>query len=635
MTLCYSSTASAWTISEHARLTEDAVTRLSREAAPNDYAELRDDWQAIITDMANDLPFCEAPARAACDTSPPDTVGLPSGPTRHGVARCVTFADLPALAADHSCSPRDLHRILAAARRAEDPARPQDISVHWIFKVLRDAQVSHGILQDNPGTSAADVRRRDNDRDDINLDLAIHDPAYVTRAGANTAHFVLPRSSGTESFKAWVLRASATSQGLNNTSAYAWYHARALRLASLVAPYGKAPRAGRLLWWVYLHEVFALHFLEDAFAAGHFVSVSPNKTIRNGTHDYFCSHGYRDTRIWGDLTRGYHAFGDAFLTGQDEVHAAAAVATSLKQVVAVLHGQAQASDPIKEMSITAFDGVSSSVDSAEHAFLRLDELDVCTQVTNHDPSLALAAASNEITSVLAQTPQPTIANDETLSTYRNNTGLILGVGADVTGSAAFTFEGDGGRSSAQLMVHAGIGFSADGVVSSYRDGTAFMLSGLAAVETGTSGVSFGAGGRLRLPWSVVPVFEPLVALGPIVAETTWGFRRGAAMSGRLNASFPRSSNNLLMLNVLREVDVMRYGPSKPIGADPHASRTEIRVPIVSWMLRGDRETQSRTSTSVGVDLGARYAYFGHDTVSKHELGFYISLHPEVVLFPSD
>jgi hypothetical protein len=636
--LCWSSSARAWTISEHARITHDAVTLLARDQPPSDRDDLRDDWEAVVADNSNDLPLCGAPEKAKCDDRPADAVGLPSSATKDGVARCVTFADLPAIAADHSCSPRDLDGILRQARAATLRAAPDDYTVHWIFRVLRDAQVSYTILQSSSGASAADVRHRNNDRDDINLDLAIHDANYVNRAAANTAHFVLPRASGAESFDAWLQRAVAPGEGLNNTSAYVWYHSRALQLATLIAPHRDEPGYGRLLWWAYLDEAFALHFLEDAFAAGHFVGLSKNRTIRNGTHDYFCSHGFRDAHTWGDPTRGYHAFGDAFLSNLDQQHANAAVAASLREVVAVLHGRATVSPEISRIVVASSQSAWTTAAAAEHGLLEpdaADELNVCDRVHNDDPGLVAVAASDEISSVLRLTPQPTIRDDDALSSYRNNNGFIVGIGADVMGGAAIAFEGGRAEPAGQLMVHAGIGFSADGVVSAYRDGTAVMISGLGAVEYGRSGVSFGAGARLRLPWSVVPFFEPLVAVGFIQAGSSWGFQRGAAMSKRLNGSLTPSSNHLAMLTLLREVDVMWYGHPRSLVADPHATRTEIRMPLASLVFRGDRETRDRVSTSVGLDAGARYAFFDRNGTEAHELGFYVMLHPEAVLFPGD
>jgi hypothetical protein len=76
-------------------------------------------------------------------------------------------------------------------------------------------------------------------------------------------------------------------------------------------------------------EAFALHFLQDSFAAGHFVGTWGNAAVRKGTHDYYNEHGL-EAVSWDN--QRFVTLGDANMRPGDADHAAAAVRESLAQL---------------------------------------------------------------------------------------------------------------------------------------------------------------------------------------------------------------------------------------------------------------------------------------------------------------
>lgn len=100
---------------------------------------------------------------------------------------------------------------------------------------------------------------------------------------------------------------------LSNTNAlnmYVTLHTLAIDLAEQSARLAKIndPGAGKLLYYAFLFNGFADHFLEDAFAAGHLVvnrtilaSVTNNKAL----HDFYCKNGATVVNQKGEIWRAY------------------------------------------------------------------------------------------------------------------------------------------------------------------------------------------------------------------------------------------------------------------------------------------------------------------------------------------
>ena len=124
------------------------------------------------------------------------------------------------------------------------------------------------------------------------------DPQYATRADANLAHFLLPRPDTNLDPIDYGRVALKPGSPLNAIGVYAWFHISAMEKANRLANEQLSPEErSALVRAMLFDEAFALHFLEDDFAAGHIAGswgdVSQRKarttsTTRTGSK---CSHG--------------------------------------------------------------------------------------------------------------------------------------------------------------------------------------------------------------------------------------------------------------------------------------------------------------------------------------------------------
>src|SRR6185295_9745037 len=89
---------------------------------------------------------------------------------------CIDFAAWPALAGDHSCSPRDL--------------ATQVVPSDWVLPVSAVAAQSKVDLK-----GATSREQKVNRLASSNMGFQGADPEYATRASSNIAHFLLPRTS--------------------------------------------------------------------------------------------------------------------------------------------------------------------------------------------------------------------------------------------------------------------------------------------------------------------------------------------------------------------------------------------------------------------------------------------------------
>ena len=79
-------------------------------------------------------------------------------------------------------------------------------------------------------------------------------------------------------------------------------------------------------------EGFALHFLEDTFAAGHVAGTWGDVSQRKGTHDYYNEAGL-EVFTWGGGSHSAVLMGDAHMRPEDAERAAGVVRDSLAQVI--------------------------------------------------------------------------------------------------------------------------------------------------------------------------------------------------------------------------------------------------------------------------------------------------------------
>jgi hypothetical protein len=289
--LLHASAARGWIYSEHRAITArgldmlDAAQRRSLDA---------------LWDLAR-----EGHATRLCGAADADE--------RHGRPDCVDLAAWPSIAADHACSPEEMLAVV--------------LESGWILNVA-----------DIAGATGEGVARARNESDrrnaQMNGDLRLErvDPDYSARARANSAHHMLPRSANDPAqYLAETLRAGAMP---NVVGLYALFHAAALERAARFPAAGatESERAADARLILAL-ESFALHFLEDAFAAGHIAGLGGPTAVLKGTHDYYNEHGI-DTDTWDHepLT----LYGDGHMRPPDLEQAGEAVRRSLGQVLEAL-----------------------------------------------------------------------------------------------------------------------------------------------------------------------------------------------------------------------------------------------------------------------------------------------------------
>ena len=621
--------AAAFTFAEHVRITQRAVSLVRDQHRDPDlppFGALARLWSALRPRTSTDHPeLC-----ASLDATSAVVRSLP--------VACVAFSDLPALAADHSCSPGDLERVLAAAGRAAETEPADDrTDAHWVFRVLRDGQVADQMVQDQGGVPGgidargADARTRI--RADLNVQLTLHDPDYVSRASDNLTHF-LPERLGNVAFARWLTDAvcasvadgvcaggpssgASTSRGANAVSSYVIYHLAALRLArdfSVRCTKGHScANSAETAWRVLRAEAFALHFLEDAFASGHGVGVPLNGERRSGMHDYHNSSGVR-AEPW-DGGPAYFAHGDGFLQPVDEERAAAAVARSLTDLADVLEAPLAGAEP----RITALD--QGDIADAEVR----QALDYNSCLADPDPALRAVArarllepgdlcdrarVSSFACEPLGLVPRPALRAARERSRLVSARGLGLGLGVNVSPY----LEPATGQWGVQGLLAAGFAFDADSVLSPYRDSLT-LLQVVGGVEyRATPGVTGLFGMRVRLPFTWgVPIIGWLAWGLPIAVSTTnappWAWQRSAAATRfpRPLQGNPFPGRHLLQLTLGREVTLLWRFRSLSNGGDVYADGFEVQVPVVSMTFRRSTVFDRTPFDIVVFDLSARLA----------------------------
>lgn len=309
--LAATGTAQAWYFPEHAAITHDGLMQLPREL----YAVL---GEAVGRARAEGLELCEAievPLEAIPMRRPLETrmLRLQSG------ASCVPYSVLPALAGDHASSAAELYAVLRAPKGIEVTAAA---AYEWGRFQEAQGRLPNASLERMAFVHALDV------------DFYFIDPGYELRAQATQAHFADGGRSLPE-----VLKIVADTGNVD--SSLGQFLAHQLRSLQLAAQ-GHSTEA-------ILEHAFAMHFLQDAFAAGHLVMTE--QTWKSGNlparrrHDFFNAKGLAVGRAlaaepcgapgagllepWG-VSPCWITSGDGYLgtspDATDRLHAAGAVA---------------------------------------------------------------------------------------------------------------------------------------------------------------------------------------------------------------------------------------------------------------------------------------------------------------------
>jgi len=454
-------TALAWLYPEHRDITVLAIQQLEPAAR----AVLEQLWSEART--GHETRLCVQ----LVDTAPGNPV-------------CIDYAAWPAIAGDHSCSARDLLSTV--------------LDAPWILDVAR---ISARLKK-----QLATATRRDQHINAVrgsDIELQRADLNYATRAGSNNVHFLLARPDVGMEPAAYAHLVLDSGAELNAMGTYVWYHLRALARAARIARGDLTPAArAQVALAMLADEAFALHFLEDSFAAGHMAGTWGKAPVRKGTHDYYNEHGLEM------VTWNGHRFvgkGDAYMRPQDAERAATAVRASLAQL------------------IDALDGKSDTVAAAEGAAATEPEaFDVCRE--SRFPALAGTVAEiRGLVPIVAQTPVPALGpGPGELPRFHAELGPFVGFSAGIRGVAlagGFGSTQTGVSTTEGLDGSVRVGIGLEGVLNESGDGLAFAEGGL-RLDASTLGAATVPGrgaitARLRVPFWLIP--GDLVLAAPVLA----------------------------------------------------------------------------------------------------------------------
>jgi len=517
--------AKAWVYPEHRQIALIAIQHLS----PADRAILDKLW---------------AEARVGYEKRLTEAIIDPSQGTK---PTQIDYAAWFGISGDHSCSPENLlYNVL---------------QTEWILNVADvAAQLKIDIEESKTPSQHINAIRES----DIRLQRA--DLEYATRAGSNNVHFLLARPDVNTDAAKYLHACFSEGAPLNALGAYAWFHVSAVFKAARYAKEKLSPQQkSALILSAMADEAFALHFLEDVFAAGHIAGTWGNASVRKGTHDYYNEKGL-EVVTWNG--KRMVVMGDAYMRPEDAEVAAAAIRLSLEQLINAASGK------------TEFEYETDFVSQINQA----DSFNIC----NYNFMRPRKVEAKFMVEVLAQTPVPGLATGlGELPRFRSEFGKFFGVSSSLNVStiySGFGKEQTGNGAVAGIEANIRWGFGLDGVLNQAGDGLVFFQAGwrldgsssnqsgvskadiptnsLTAAIPGRSAYNF----RMRLPFWLIP--GDLILAGPIlffVSKKTLAKMAVSAGNGGLIPWQSAISTSIGRFQFIlgREVGVSLYGLTSP------------------------------------------------------------------------
>lgn len=456
------------------------------------------------------------------------------------------FASWPAIAGDHSCSPENMLNTI--------------LHTSWILKVADVAA-----LLDNNLTKAKTRSQRINALHLSDMQLIKADDDYATRAGANSAHFLLPRTEVSVAAMDYFAQCIKRGAELNAIGIYIYFHSRAISKAKKYASGSlSSNETTAILLAAFADEAFALHFLEDAFAAGHIAGTRGNASLQKGTHDYYNEAGI-ETQSWDGKRRV--VMGDANMRKEDEVFVAGVIQKSLESLLDAANGS-------KESSVLS--------NNTNHENLP-DNFNVCTNTQMPD----LTYDTSEYKAVLLLSVVPGLSNGVgELPRFRAELGAFFGVSAALNGSSL-----NGGFGKDQiargtvggLEANLRFGLGLDGVLNRSGDGLVFLQMGWKQESSSTNNFIYSTSSvasnsiasaiparaaynlRIRLPFYLIP--GDLILASPLLlfAPKTYSKMAVAAVNGGLIPWQSGIATGIGRLQFIlgREIGISFYGLKSP------------------------------------------------------------------------
>ena len=567
-----------WIFPEHRGITFIAVQKLSPE-----YRAILDSiWTEARVGYENRL--CETVIDATQSIKPTH----------------LDFATWPAVAGDHSCSARNmLYNIL---------------DTDWILGVADvAAQLKIDLAESKTRHEHINAFR------DADVNLQRVDPEYATRAGSNNVHFLLARPEPDIQVKEYLISCLRAGAELNALGTYTWYHISALYKASKYSR-ENLPNEERsaLILSALADEAFALHFLEDAFAAGHTAGTWGNAAQRKGTHDYYNERGLEIT-TWDGQRR--IITGDAYMREADAEFAAIPVGSSIEQLLDAASGKLTF-DYKYGHEIT--EALPDSFNVCKNIYMPKREV---------DPDIIAYCAK-----ILITTPIPGLATGlGELPRFRAELGLFVGANAAMHGNTVNGgFGVDQSRPGAVGGIDAGIriGMGLEGVMHGGGDGLIFFdfgwrQDGASTMKFGESPVLQDAGQfsaaipgreaftfRFRMPFYLVPldllITAPIFFINP---ETYASMAVSAGLGGLIpwQAGIETGIGRFQFI-LGREFGVVLYGRGSVIDAllipvDKETTAlvnfrsTELEFPIVEYRPFRTFTTDQSSSLVLQLDFG--------------------------------
>ena len=353
------------------------------------------------------------------------------------------YASWSAISGDHSCSPQNMiYNVL---------------QTEWILKVANEAaELKINLANANDRSTKINALR------DSDIQFQRVDPDYATRAGSNNVHFLLARPDVNSNAKSYLTACLEVGTELNALGAYSWFHNNALMQALKYSDENLSDdEKSALILAALADEAFALHFLEDVFAAGHIAGTWGNASQRKGTHDYYNEYGL-EVVTWNG--KRMVVTGDAYMRAQDAEFAAKVIQTSIQQFLDAAIGKIKLENGIDTYPIQTLP----------------DSFNVCKNNYNlpweYDQAIIPLLAE-----VLVQTPVPGLAVGlGELPRFKSELGLFIGVTTDLRTNGLNGGFGEnqttaGAVGGLDLNVRFGLGI--DGVLNESGDGLVYIQFG--------------------------------------------------------------------------------------------------------------------------------------------------------------
>ena len=431
---------------------------------------------------------------------------------------CLGWTAFSAIAGDHSCSSKEMLEFILTEDWLWEVA---NISAQLKSKLavipVEEFDGEDGLFTDSDDTVLDQIKKeqnrakRTNALNNANTQLLRADPHYATRADANTAHFLIARPKSNTTNQEYARLAISPGSELNALGIYVWYHINALQKASRLANEPQLTKKQRqtITLSMLADEGFALHFLEDIFAAGHVAGTWGEVSQRMGTHNYYNQHGL-EIYTWNREQFPITLMGDAHMRPQDAELAAKTISTSLKQVLDFAMGR----DTGYVQPYAPF------APTEPHGF------NVCTQ--NQFPQQPPQGTGEDrydapLTEAIINTPMPGLgAGLGALPRFRSEVGPFIGLSASLDGrinAGSYLDFQDKNSYIGGLSLNALVGFGIDGVMDESGDGLVFASIGFRSDSAASSG--FGTAiparsaisTRIRMPFYLFPA--DLLWLSPL------------------------------------------------------------------------------------------------------------------------